>query len=481
MATTPPGRDPINPTQTLPEPAMRGDGPTVQDLIARERGPVPAPLREASAVDLGSDPIAPERYTDPAFLQQEFAALWSSVWQMGCREEDISEPGDYEVYEIGHLSILIVRQQDRSIRAFHNVCLHRGRTLKEQPGNAQFLRCPFHGFSWHLDGSSRSVTNGWDFPHIDRDCFGLKPVAVGLWGGFVFVNPAPDPEPFEDFLEDLRQIYSTRGWDLGARVKAVHVEKINRCNWKVVLEAFIESFHVVATHPSAMTYLGDAFTQYDVWPDRRNHTRMISPRGLASPHVGRPMTEQDVFDAGSAAFGLPPEEQQIPEGLSARQYMGDIKRRYLKDTLGVDVPDMTDTEALDTIQYHIFPNLVCWAGWGSFLVYRFRPDGTDVNSSIMEVFFLVPQKPDGSVKRAAAPTQLGPDASHHDAPELGPFAAVFDEDLSNIPQVHRGLQAMAAAPGGPIPGISLGRYQEMRIRHFHKRIDDYLAGRGPNP
>ncbi len=461
-----------------PPPAMRGPGPTVQQLIDQERGPVPAALRASGSVDYGVTPIPAERYTSSAFAAAEVDHMWSHVWQMACREEDIANPGDFEIYEIGDASILVVRGEDLQIRAFHNVCLHRARLLKDTAGNAQFIRCPFHGFSWELDGRCRSVTNEWDFPHIDTDKFALPGVHVATWGGFVFINLADAPEPFETYMEDLPQIYATRGWDLGARVKAVHVEKINHCNWKVVLEAFIESFHVVATHPGAMTYLGDAFTQYDVWPDRRNYTRMISPRGLASPHVGRDMSEQDIADAGSQAYVLSEGDQVVPEGLTARQHMGDLKRRFLKDRYDVDIDDITDSEALDTIQYHIFPNLVCWAGWGSFLVYRFRPCGTDPDASIMEIYFLVPQKADGSIKAARQPRRLTARDSHHEAPELGPFAAVFDEDLSNIPQIQRGLKAMRHFPEDAAQGTTLGRYQEMRIRHFHKRIDDYLQASG---
>jgi len=449
---------------------MDGPGPSVQELLDRERGPVPDALREESSMDLGDGPIARERYFSEDFARREFEAVWGRTWQMACREEDIATPGDYHVYDIGSASILVVRVDQDRIKAYHNVCLHRGRILKERSGHAQFLRCPFHAFTWELDGSCRQLTNEWDYPHVDKKEFCLPEVATGRWGGFVFVNLSEDPEPLDSYLEDLPAIYGTRGWDLGERVKAVHVRKLNRCNWKVALEAFIESYHVVATHPGAMSYLGDAFTQYDVWPDRRHYSRMISPRGLASPHVGRAMSEQDVFDAGTRAFDLSEAERRLPEGVSARQAMGDLKRRFLKEQFGVNVPDMTDCEALDTIQYHIFPNLVCWAGWGSFLVYRFRPNGVDPRSSVMDIYFLVPPGGATSATTVKEPTRLDFDQSHHDAPQLGPFAAVFDEDLGNLPYVQRGLEAMT------VPGPTLARYEEMRIRFFHKRLDDYLAG-----
>lgn len=448
------------------EPVMGADGPSVQELLKRERGPVPSALRDSRSMDLGTAPLDPDRYTSREFAEREFQQMWERAWQMACRAEDIPEIGDFEIYEIGRRSLLIVRVAAHEIRAYHNVCLHRGRILKQEAGSVQFFRCPFHGFSWNLDGSSRSMTNSWDFEHIDPKAFCLPQVRTACWGGFVFINFDAEAESLESYLDDLPEIFQTPGWDLSARVKTVHVHKLNRCNWKVALEAFIESFHVVATHPGAMTYLGDAYTQYDVWPDRRHFTRMISPRGLASPHLGREITEEEVFQAGAGR--MTESNPKLPEGLSAREAMADAKRAFLQQQFGIDVSDMTDCEALDTIQYHIFPNLVVWAGWGSFLVYRFRPLGEDQDSSIMEVFFLIPQGEGRTLATVRKPTRLGFDDSHKRAAELGPFADVFDEDLSNIPEVHRGLAAMAG------PGISLGNYQEARIRHFHRTIDRYL-------
>lgn len=446
---------------------MLADGPTVQDLLDQERTEVPPALRDTRSVALGTDPIPTSRYTDPAFAVQELERVWGRVWQMACREEDIPRVGDFEVYEIGHLSFLVVRVTPGEIRAYRNVCLHRGRILKEEGGNAQFFRCPFHGFSWNLDGSCRSITNAWDFEHVDPKEFCLPQAQVGTWGGFVFLNPDLDAEPLESYLDDLPEIFRTRGWDLSQRTKTVWVRKRNRCNWKVALEAFIESFHVVATHPSAMPWLGDAYSQYDIWPDRRHFTRMISPRGLPSPHLGRPMTESEVFAAGAA--GMTGVEDGLPEGLTARQAMGDLKRQALARDLGIDTEGLTDCEVLDTIQYHVFPNLVFWTGWGSFLVYRFRPEATDPETSIMEVFFLTPHGGDRALETVRKPTCIDYEESYTRAPELGRYGDVFDEDLSNMPYVQRGLHAFEGE------GLNLANYEEARIRYFHQLLDRYLA------
>jgi nitrite reductase/ring-hydroxylating ferredoxin subunit len=435
-------------------------------MLDAESRPVPDVLRLRGDKAVPSLPIARERYISADFAAREQAGLWARSWQMACRLEDIPEPGDYIVYGVGDISLLVTRLGPGEVVAHVNACLHRGRMLREADGHAQDFRCPFHGFAWNLDGSCKALVNGWDFPHVDRARFSLPRANLGIWGGFVFVNPGAEPEPFEAFLEFLPDHYATRGWDLSVRRKAVHVKKLHRCNWKVALEAFIESFHVSETHRSAMSYLGDAMTQYDVWDGCRT-TRMISPRGLASPNHAS-MTEEEVFRAGlRPAMGAAADAVLLPPGLSARAAMGAARRKALLAE-GLDVEQATDCELIDTIQYHVFPTLVLWAGWGSYLVYRFLPYGDTPDMCSMEVMFLVPEAPEKSVVVAREPTPIGPDDSHSVAPELGGYAAVFDEDMSNLAALQKGLKAMRTA--GPMTGA----VQEARIRHFHACLDDFL-------
>jgi nitrite reductase/ring-hydroxylating ferredoxin subunit len=442
--------------------------PSVQALLDAERHPVPDVLRQCGTAKVPLQSIDRARYFAPAFAERERDRLWSRCWQMACREEDIPEPGDFIVYEAGGASLLVTRQPDGSVAAHVNACLHRGRRLKDCDGHADHFRCPFHGFSWNLDGSCRSLVNGWDFAHVDKASFRLPGVAVGRWGGFVFVNPSDTPEPFAQFLEFLPDHYATRGWDLGQRVKAVHVRKSHRCNWKVALEAFIESFHVSETHRGAMAYLGDAMTQYDVWDGCRT-TRMISPRGLHSPNMP-PISDEEVFRAGlRPAMGEAANSISLPAGMSARAAMGDARRRALVAD-GLAVETATDCELIDTIQYHVFPNLVLWAGWGSYLVYRFLPEGDDPDCCTMEIQFLLPQTASKPVPIAREVQAIPQGVSHSAAPQLGGFAAVFDEDMSNLAAIQKGLKTMRTA--GPMTGT----VQEARIRHFHRCLDDMMAG-----
>jgi phenylpropionate dioxygenase-like ring-hydroxylating dioxygenase large terminal subunit len=266
--------------------AARSSGPTVQSLLAEDTREVPAPLLEESYEYLGSDDIDASRYHSPEFHELEKKHVWNRVWQLACREEDIPEPGDFHVYDVADLSLIVVRSASGGIKAFHNACLHRGTRLCDDSGRANHLRCPFHGFTWSLEGELTDVPCRWDFPHVKDDEFALPQAQVGVWAGFVFVNPDPDAPPLEKYLGDLDKHFAP--FNLAARFKAVHVAKVIDCNWKVGMEAFLESYHVIATHPQLLEYLGDSNTQYDVYPRADGlpgFNRMITPQATSSPHL----------------------------------------------------------------------------------------------------------------------------------------------------------------------------------------------------
>ena len=134
---------------------------------------------------MGSAPLSTERYTSPAFFQRELRALWPNVWQFACREEDIANAGDVELYENAGRSYLVTRQADGSVRAFHNVCLHRGRKLRLDSGWSKDFKCPFHGFTWNTDGSLKEIPCRWDFGHLSDASMQLPEAQVGRWGGYV--------------------------------------------------------------------------------------------------------------------------------------------------------------------------------------------------------------------------------------------------------------------------------------------------------
>ena len=151
----------------------------IMDLDAQTHD-VPDFLREESLRDLGSDAVRADAYTSEDYAELERIKMWPYVWQFAAREEDIPEAGDYIVYENAGKSFLISRQDDGSVRAYYNVCLHRGRKLRTEDGNTKTFVCPFHGFTWNKKGEFINVPCKWDFKHLDKENLELKLINMGV-------------------------------------------------------------------------------------------------------------------------------------------------------------------------------------------------------------------------------------------------------------------------------------------------------------
>jgi phenylpropionate dioxygenase-like ring-hydroxylating dioxygenase large terminal subunit len=435
---------------------------TYQQLLDTDSHEVPDVLRWFSPMPPSEGDVPVERYTSAEFHQLEVEKVWTKVWQMACREEDLPEVGDHVTYDVVGRSILVVRSAPDEISAFHNVCPHRGRRIREHAGRDTELRCAFHGFAWELNGCLKQVPCQWDFPRLEPDEWGLPEVLVGTWGGFVFINMDLDAAPLEEHLGDLGEHFTR--WPLEERYKEAHVAKVMDCNWKVAQEAFMEAYHVVATHPQLLPSLGDAITQYDVFG---NFSRAITPNGVPSPHLAWEPTEQDIFDAMSDR-NLDEEPRMIvPLDETARHLAAESARDALRPAIGDRADELCDAELTESIYYTVFPNFHPWGAYNR-IVYRFRPYGNDHRRSIMECMFLSPFP--GDERPPAAPIHwLSDDEDWTVATELGMLGRVFNQDVYNVPQVQLGLEAMIK------PGVTFADYQETKPRHFHALLDEWIA------
>jgi phenylpropionate dioxygenase-like ring-hydroxylating dioxygenase large terminal subunit len=438
-------------------------GRFVQELLDDEEFPVPSVLRRESMVDLGVDDVDRQRYVAPEWHDLEVSRMWSRVWQVACREEEIPHVGDAMVYEIADTSLIIVRTASDTVKAFHNSCLHRGRQLITQEGSVAELRCPFHGFTWSLEGKLLSVPCPWDFPQVNTDQFRLPEAKVDCWGGWVFVNLDLQAGPLRDYLGQFVDHWA--GWAMEPRTKTLHIVKTLPCNWKVGLEAFLESLHVANTHPQLLVNIGDTNTEYDVYEDQPHFNRMISAQAIPSPHLGRDITEQEILDSLMDTGPTQKSRIVLGEGDTARRSLADAVRGQLARVAGREI-HCSDSEAIDAIQYYVFPNFVPWGGYAP-IVYRFRPNGNDHRSSVMDMMLLSPYRSDERPD-PAKPLYLGIEDDWSSVSELGRLAGIFEQDMSNLGAVQRGLEASVKA------GVTLARYQESRIRHYLQRLDDYI-------
>ncbi|MDD3352069.1 aromatic ring-hydroxylating dioxygenase subunit alpha [Zoogloea sp.] len=452
----------------LPPGAARCPGPSARDIVARDVNPPPQVLRETRYEFLGDEDIDYRRYTSREHYEQEMTHLWAKTWQWACREEHIPQVGDYYVYEIGHHSVLVVRTGE-GIKAYYNSCLHRGTKLRpeEGMGSAQELRCPFHGWTWTLEGALKSVPCAWDFPHVKPEAYRLPELRVGLWGGFVFINLDENAPSLESYLEVLPEHF--RNWDLGQRYTEVHLGKILPCNWKTGMEAFIEAYHVFETHPQLLQGTGDANVQYDVYGD--HVARFYVALGVASPHLDKPLSEQALVDAmligDRSVVG---DELVVGEGESARTVMARVLRKVLGEKYGRDLSGVSDTEIIDTIEYHLFPNMVLFPGVSLPMVYRFRPLKDDPERCLFEILFLRPLPAQGLPPDPPEMVLVSEEESYAVVKGLDPLLAkVYDQDTANLRAQQQGFRASKK------PGQTLGNYQEILVRHFERTADRYLA------
>jgi len=448
------------------EPVLaRSPGISYQELLDADTHRVPDVLRLESPRYLGSEDVPVGRYTSREWHHREVERLWRRVWQFACREEDIPRPGDFHIYEIAHLSFLVVRDADGVIHCYPNACLHRGRRLKDHDGHCGELRCPFHGFAWALDGSLKDVPARWDFPHVGTEEFHLPEARVATWGGFVFINPDPDAGPFEEFVRDLAEQF--RDWDLASKYTEAHVVKVIHANWKIAQEAFCEAYHVGGTHPQVLPYLGDTNSQVDIWD---NCARVITPGGTPSPLLERRPSEEDMLRAMLDVRVDQALPVALEEGQTMRARAAALGRDRWRPVIGEEVDRLSDAEMMDSIDYTLFPNFHPWGALNR-IVYRFRPNGDDHRSSLMEVLFL---SPFAGERPPPAPVHLlGEDEPFTNAPELGMLAKVFDQDLFNMANVQRGLETTFK------PGVTLGNYQESKVRWLHDKLTEWVEGPRP--
>jgi phenylpropionate dioxygenase-like ring-hydroxylating dioxygenase large terminal subunit len=452
----------LTPPNPTPPEARRSKGVSYQQLLDTDTRPVPDYLRLDTAPYLGDHDIPIDRYIERKYHELEKEKLWPKVWQVTVREERIPNVGDTEVYDINDVSIIIVRVAPDTIKAYYNACLHMGRNLVDRPCNLSEIRCPYHGFTWHTHGKLKRIPGMWDFPQVDARNMSLPEVKVATWGGFVFINMDPDCEPLESFIGEAAGHFEK--YPLDERYTAVHVTKVLRCNWKTAQEAFMDAYHVVATHPQILTSAGDDNSQYDVFG---NCSRAITAAGIASPHLGWTPTENDiaanVYRPRDSSGGV-----QVPEGMTYREFGARLAREELRTVIGDKADALCDSEVMDSFYYTVFPNFHPWLSY-NYVVQIFKPYDDRHDMCTIDMIYLRPFK--GERPPPAKRTFLGPDQSFLEAPETGVAAALQCQDEFNVEKVQRGLHTLARSKSG----VTLGVYQHTQVRHFHNLYDRWLG------
>lgn len=433
---------------------------TYQDVLDLDTRKVPEHIRDESRAHFDWTEASIERYVDRGWHEREKEKVWQRTWQFACREEHIPNVGDHIVYRIADRSYLVIRSAPDEIRAYPNACLHRGRQLKDYDGWCSEIRCPFHGITWNLAGELKRVPADWEFPHVTRENFQLPAASVGTWAGFVFINPDPDAEPLGQYLGAAVDHFAK--WDLENRYVEAHVSKILRCNWKIAQEAYMECWHAAATHPQTVPYAAFGICQVDCYD---NFARFITPSEVVGPMLTWDPTTEQMLKA-TMDIRVDEELPLKPEpGETARDLVVRTTRDKWRGLIGDRVDEWADCELVDNFTYTIFPNMMPWGGVHK-LVYRFRPNGNDHRTSIMDVFLVSPFS--GERPPPAEEIALDTDTPYASVRQLGIVGNILDQDVFNMEKVQYGLETTRK------PTVTFAAYQEDNIKWMHALMDRYM-------
>jgi len=407
--------------------------------------------------------IPASRYTDPAFAAMEIERLWPRVWQIACSVDHVATPGDVYEYRCGPYATLIVRGDDGVLRAFQNVCRHRGSAICDGPASGLTeLRCPFHRWSWDLAGRLREVPSRRGFGALRNEDHGLIPVAVDTWGPMVFVNLSLDTPPLADFLEGVPDDIAWVGLD------EFHCDYLVSLpvpgNWKVVSDGFSETYHVQGIHREMLPIVDDVNGPQRLWS---HHGKLEQRYGLPSPRFRQPPSDQEVWDAfvevmgtrvgiaDTASAGAVP---AVPEGATLRNVLAGMIRDVGRGN-NVSYDRFTDDQLLTMQQYNLFPNVSLVVFPDLFTVLRSRP-GPTPDEAFMDML--------NFSRRQGGPPPPRPADIALPAGQDPPLGLILSQDAGQIGRAQRGLHQ----PG--FTRMTLSR-EECRILNLHRNLERWLG------
>lgn len=246
-----------------------------------------------------------EAYTSDDWFAREQKELFEKVWTFAGMTEDLALAGDYKCLTVGRYPILVIRDHGGELRAFHNLCRHRGSQLLQGTGNVgEAITCFYHRWKYDLSGELLRVPQEKkQFPGLDKSCLGLLPAKLATWRNVVFVHPDPDAEPLETWLADFPD--SVGPHEPENLVEVAHIRYRIKANWKIVVENFIDGYHFFYLHPNS---LGDGDFYQQTWRPSGRHWIFYRPlkEGVSHDNEALPVLEGVDPTYGAGAYLLFP-------------------------------------------------------------------------------------------------------------------------------------------------------------------------------
>ncbi len=428
--------------------------------------------------------IPAKNYISSDFAKAENEQLWGKVWQVACREEEIPNVGDFITYNVARESIVVARGRT-GIVAYHNVCPHRGRRLADGCGRASQFRCKYHGWTFNLEGKNVAVQDEKDWQGgLDDERLDLWPVRVDTWGGFVWINMQEEGETLAEYLETIPEYLDPFEFDkLSYRWK---VELRLPVNWKVALEAFMEGYHVAATHPQLLPVQGNDYTVSAVQGKHSHFGYWQDPTPLGTPSPRLKMEANPDSRPGVLEFFRQMEEDLnaiftdrdyhaakkimdiLPADADAMTVFGTAVElgRQAANEDGAGYPEKLDYEALGRAgaDWHIFPNCVTLPWFDGALFYRARPDHVEPDNPDKCTFEI------WSLKRFAPGTAPKVETRIITDPASESVCLILDQDIANMTEVQAGMKSSKFEYARPNP------VQELEVVNFHQVLERYVLG-----
>ncbi|MGB8505888.1 aromatic ring-hydroxylating oxygenase subunit alpha [Mycobacterium sp.] len=423
------------------------------------------PARVLREDAIGTPPKRPtlvpaERYYSAAFAQLEAERMWPKVWQVTCTVDHVAEPGDYFEYRCGPYSVLVIRGDDGALRAFQNVCRHRGNSLCAGSGSdLRELRCGYHGWTWDLSGVLKRVPNRKGFGALPMSELPLVAVSVDTWERLVFVNLDVNAGPLIAFLDAVPHDIA---WNVLGDFRCYATMTIEvDANWKTIADGYSETYHVQTLHPELHRCMDDVYAPQVIWGHAGKSEQLY---GVQSPHIKDTLTDSDVWDAYvctqgalmGVEEGTPLPRDQVEPGKSVADVIAERTRAFAAGR-GVDLSWANTDQVMRLHQYNVFPNLTLLTNADHLTVMTSRP-GPDPDHGEL-VMMLWTRMPPGAPRSKPADVRMKADEAH---PSL-----VMTQDITVLAGLQRGLHQ----PGFTHLVLS---NEERRMINMHRNLERYL-------
>lgn len=424
------------------------------------------------AINNGAEIYGKSGYFSHEQVEQEWQKIWTDSWLIAGVSTDLPNIGDYFLFRVRSESLIITKTAE-GIKAFYNVCPHRGaRLITEERGNKKVFVCPFHSWSFHNNGELRTIT--------DEDTFqeavichrpGLTAAACQEHAGLIFISMADQPPVLTDVI-GLPEGY-LENYQIDKMRVVRHVRSEWGSNWKVGVEAFYESYHLHAVHPETRGVMGDLNVQYDLYP--HGASRMIVPLGQPSPRQADQTTVNEGLQYMLQEAGV---DSATFEGTA-----GDVRaaiqqaKRDRSSRLNLGYDRFADGQLSDSWATGIFPNVQIGCHPEAIFLMRFMPHETDPERFWYDTMTLLfPVDDPDYCPPAWMGLPEGIDATGAVRPETETFlmnedpglGLVLNQDANFLPSVQEGMRSKA------FKGQLWGE-QEQRLRHFHVELERRLG------